>query len=643
MNLVLTFCWREWRAQRAVLIAYTLMGIAALCLVFLLMPDHWWHDGCGAFVLSWFAAVGAIGVAAFVAPALVRSEYGTKHDHFVRRLPGALLPSFGGKLLFLVLATAAMPLLCLLAGEGFLLAIDRTWEDLFLWEHNGAVTFTWPWPALIVAAAALLGPWVWAIGTWLPGGRMAVGGTILFVLLLGFGVAAVLRHSPNIHQGIAWQWWLWGVPVLGLTVAAVSWAKGRRGGGPLRSARCGVAVAACGLVPPSAWVGGCAWDYHHPDPQQLAALHTYGLSPDGRYAIVRGAARESYLSVPFRVDLDTGVALQLGGAANGVSAEVARPSLLGMYGEAARFWRWYDYSMWGDKVVQHRVLDFTTLQWTEVEFDPHTSKTVLPADLLAKVTADARLGTRLRAPDGVRVWFDRSELCFEGAAGVVERERWHGALPTTMRPCGHGFEMFGGRSGLFDLTARRFVANEKLEDEWLVRGTLLYRARATPAAWLRVDPGSADAKPAGLHLTQILGLFDDDHLLCRKEGRQFFLWRVADGATVELTAPGGLPNRAHVQATAPFHTTWSLLPRDPRGRIWLWMNDLVARSSSILWLDAASRQIALAPPPFRDVKTQLRLLRWLDAGSVLVQDEAAASIVRIDVDTGERTVLFPRR
>ena len=174
MNLVLTYCWREWRAQRGMLAAFTAMGLAALAIVFLVLPEHWWHeDGRCALALSWFVLLGAVGVIAFAAPTLVRGEYGQKGDQFVKRLPGALLPSFGGKLLFLALASAALPLLCLLAGQGFLLAIDRGWPDLYRWNFAGDVELVWPWAVPLLGYAALLTTWVWALGCWLPNGRMA--------------------------------------------------------------------------------------------------------------------------------------------------------------------------------------------------------------------------------------------------------------------------------------------------------------------------------------------------------------------------------------------------------------------------------------------------------------------------------------
>ncbi|HEX6811035.1 MAG TPA: hypothetical protein VF384_05360, partial [Planctomycetota bacterium] len=94
MQLVLHHCGKEWRAQRGMLVAYSLLVFVSLCLGLLLVPEQWWHEvGKRALSLSWFVAAGVIGVCAFAAPSLVRAEFGAKEDQFVRRLPGALGPS----------------------------------------------------------------------------------------------------------------------------------------------------------------------------------------------------------------------------------------------------------------------------------------------------------------------------------------------------------------------------------------------------------------------------------------------------------------------------------------------------------------------------------------------------------------------
>ncbi len=91
MNLVLGHCWKEWRAQHGLLVAYSLLLCVGLCLGFSLAPAHSWLDAnFGGNALSVFVAAGMIGVVTLIAPHLVRAEFATKDDQFVARLPGAL-------------------------------------------------------------------------------------------------------------------------------------------------------------------------------------------------------------------------------------------------------------------------------------------------------------------------------------------------------------------------------------------------------------------------------------------------------------------------------------------------------------------------------------------------------------------------
>lgn len=642
MNLALAYCWKEWRAQRGVLVAFTAMGIASLCLLFLLLPQHWWlEDGRRALALSWFVAIGVIGVVGFVAPALVRNEFGSKDDQFVRRLPGALWPSFLGKLLFLLLVALGLPLSCLLAGEGFLLAIGQDWHDLFAWEHSGAVWLRWPWPAPLLGYAALLVTWVWAIGTWLPGGRMALGGTILLLLLFGLGILALLNQSPGIAQGIAWPMWLWWIPALGAVTAGVSWTQGRRGGGPRRSARYGLLTLALGCLPPAAWFAERTWDYHHPDLQRLVELDVQGMTPDFRFVLARGNAHESYTPVPIRMDLQDGRADQLAGIATWFGRGLLDTWPVGH--ALARYWRCYDYALASERVWRERVLDLATLRWTTVAFDPKTSHLEVPAELRLAVVAEARATTVLRAPGETRVWFDGTDLCFQAPDGGVERQAWPGPTPRSAMARGHGLAVYSGNQRqLYDLHRRTPVTIEKWQHGLFVRGTAVFvREGGRQNEWWH-QRGEAPAEPfpilKGLH---VLGLFDDDHLLAASyvSGKRdrLLLVHVADATTTELALPAGLPTGSSVHAVAPLHESGSLLARDPTGCIWLAMS--TRTGTTFLRLDAKSRAITVAFA-LATHRLSSQLLGWPDAATVLVRH--GATIVRIDVRTGAATTLFPR-
>ena len=640
MNLVLTWCGKEWRAQRPVLLGYTVLVFACLCLGLSLAPKRaWFGEGFGVHALSWFVTAGILGVVAFVAPALVRAEQNGKDDQFVRRLPGALWPAFGGKLLFLVLATLALPLLGLAVGELFLLAWGQDWYGL-VWETPTGVQVQWPAEVVGAAGALLLVPWIWAVGTWLPSGRMALGGTALLALLLGVCVTAVVRQYPKIEAGIAWQWLLWLVPVLGLAVAAISWSLGRRGGGALRSARLGLAGAACGVVPPSLWLADNAAAYRHPDPQRLVTLEVQGISPDARFVLARGAEHAEWYGANFRIDLQTGTAEQVASFDRAFTGELLRPDFWAFHG-TSRFWRGY-----GEQGRDPWVLDLRSGATTRIGYDPKSNVPVLPAALRTQVLDERRLRTPLRAPGGQRVWLEQTTLCYEEADGSVTRQEVPELADALLMPRGHGIALLGGRNRMFDLTQRRLRPEVMARGSgYLVRGAFVFSSeREKWLQWSQRDPGGEPQLLTQLNPCSVFGLFDDDHLLVasrllgRDHSGRLFLYRPADRSVTELALPADLPAGCTLDEGAPAYERSSLLPRDPGGGIWV-----VARRSTdltFLRIDAATRNVTRAQACGTDEASHLQLLAWPDGRSVIVRQ--GAKILRVDWRSGERSVLFPR-
>ncbi|MCC7065702.1 MAG: hypothetical protein IT456_23045 [Planctomycetes bacterium] len=641
MNLVLPFLWKEWRAQRSTLISYTLLIFTCLCLGLSLAPTHsWFEEGFGAHALSWFVLAGIFGVVAFVAPALVRAEFGAKDDQFVRRLPGVLWPAFGGKLLFLVLATITLPLLGLLVGELFVTARGQNWDGLVGWEWDGSTQVRWPAEVVFAGAALLLVPWIWALGTWLPGGRMAVGATALFVLLVGVCVTAVVRQSPKIENGIDWHVWLWAVAPLGLVTAGVSWGLGRRGGGPLRSARFGLCAAAVGLLPPSLWFADRAWDYHHPDPQQLAKLDVRGLSCDGRYVLAGGAAHEDFCLAWFRIDLQNGHVEQIAGIARGFGTELVRPYVWSM---SMRGSYWRTYGEWG---VDQNVLDLGTGTWTPIAYDRTKHVPVLPAELRERVLAERRERTLLRGPDGLRVWCEGTTMSFEEADGSVTRQEVPELKDASLWPAGHGVLGLGGKKRLFDFSQRQLRKEPvSLSSTFLVRGTLLWNADTKHwRKWTQCDPGAEPQPCDALDQCRVFGLFDDDHLLVGTWpnkwgiGGKLFLYRPADRSMTILPLPACVPGFSGLEEASPLFQRGSLLARDPTGGVWLTASNATRRE--FLRIDSATRSIEHRFGSGNDEHDAYQLLAFPDAHSVLVRQ--GARILRLDATRGTPTVLFPR-
>lgn len=642
MNLVLTYCWREWRAQRALLGAFVGLGLAALCLAFTLAPDSFWREQCQrAFALTWFVVLGGGSVIAFAAPQLVRSEFGSNGDQFVRRMPGALRASFGGKLLFLTLSAVALPLLGLVVGQVFLALRGLGPAQVFLHDYAGEVFFDWPWPVVWLGYGALLIPWVWAIGTWLPNGRMALGGTILFVLLLGLAVVPVLLQCPGLEKSLAYGRWCAVVPLLGVAVAAVSWIRGRLGGGAARSARCGLLATACALVVPGGWLANAAYDYHHPDPQHFGNFETYVLTPDLQFALVRGSSHVEHLALaPFRIDLRDGSTRQIGNTDVWLGPEWWQPSAAG-HG-FSRYCASLE-TLSSDGSSRYRVFDLVAGEW--VLEDEGKDEQGLRGKKLAALPGSLaqRRATTLRAPGDVPVWFEGRDLCFQVSADRIERMAWQGKLPPGIRIRGHGFQCFG-EQGWFDLTTRSLRPSLPNHDVWfLVRGVELGRLTVglSGSRWVRRDPGSTEFVPVPeLHGCRLLGLFDDDHVLATREvdrQTQLVTWSVTSGQLSEVALP--FPIRMSIGVLAPLHLESSLLPRDPAGKLWFATPKPPQHHHPLLLrFDPTTRMWERLPIPTDD--PGFRLLAWPDANSALVQQHDG--IDRVDLTTGARTRLFPR-
>lgn len=630
MNAVLAFCWSEWRSQRALLLGYCALVFPSLMLGFAMLGDTFWHQEGGAHALGWFVAAGAIGVVAFAAPQLVRGEFATGSDRFVRRLPGALAPSFLGKLLFLLLALVALPLLGLAIGEVYLVAMGRSWAELFTVWPDASVHVRWPEAAVYGAFALLLVPWVWALGTWLPQGRMALGGAILFALCVGLAAWATVRGCPNLGETLRWRGWLWWLSPLGLAVAAASWIRGRRGGGAPRSAAVGACVAAVGLAPPAVWLGGLVHDYHAPDLQRLERIDVLGLSPDARSLLVRGAADENWYGVPIRIDLASGGAEQLADLWTWCGPEVQRPYLQSAL-PRQRYWRLVDTD---DDV--NELFDLDTGERVTVEFDRVRNEPVLRSPWRERVGEDRCAHSPFRLPGRRCAWFAGMQLCVELEGGAVTTLDWpEEHRMAGLRPAGHGIVCYGNNTvALFDLAAQRFVQPSHARDPrgayWCSRG--IWFGSNTPfSSWQRRDPstGAWSTVPT-LDKTSILTMLDDDTLLCsrrtKKEPARLFAFDVPTGTTVEIALPDDARSAGG----------WSALEsRDESGFVWL--------QSSYLGVDETILAIAIDPGT-RTAHTRLRGSYRIVAfppGAVLALEQHRR-IVRIDLATGERTVLFPR-
>ena len=632
MNLALAWFGKEWRGQWRLLGAYVLLVVASVALVCWLLPaEYWQRAGGGAQALAWFFALGVVGALLFAAPQLVRGEFAPKDDQFVRRLPGALAPAWAGKLLFLLLASLLLPLLTLLCGEAALWAMGRSWGDLFGFApHDPEVWTVWPFAGVAAAAALLLAPWIAAVGTWLPGGRMAVGGLFLLLLLLTIVVVMTLQTCPGLEKTVAWEPWLWALWPAGALLFAVSW-RGRRGGSAGRSAVFGGATLAALIAGPGGWLAQQTWCYRNPDPQRLVDLRAHGVTTDGRFALVAGTGNAEWQAHPqFRIDLATGAAAQMCPVWDWLApASLTRWSpLLG----GLRWWRRYGD---GDR---SQILDLSNGTWTDVARRTDSSELVLTGALRTAIEADVRGRAPYSLPGGRRAWRDGESLAIERPDGGVELRPWPPQLGRVLALSrGHGIVAFPNAHVpvLYDLARDRAVdAPKGVSDAWLVGSEWLVRDAAN--GWSRLDPDTGVLEPR-FRGGWCHGLLDDDRLVFtrirgRKGPQEMFTFRPADCRVEAIELPPDL----HLQSRHFSPTIGAEV--DARGRRWFAASALSAPS---FW-PGASLHVALDPTTLRAEAVPVEPGQaFAFVGEFVLTIEDGRRIVRTDWTTGARQVLYP--
>jgi len=254
----------------------------------------------------------------------------------------------------------------------------------------------------------------------------------------------------------------------------------------------------------------------------------------------------------------------------------------------------------------------------------------------------------LRAPGNRRVWLFDDQLCAEEPDGSVSQRPWsppsNRSFVMLPRPAGHGFAVHAEVVSHFDL--RGVEIEPSKNGRWLtafcVRDRWVFVPRPKSlGGWHQLEPDGSAFVCEALRGAQVLGLFDDDTLLCavlapKRVGARLFLYRPADQRLEELAMPAGMTFR-WICAEDPMRT-WggSLLARDPGGRVWLRCQ--THKKHVFACVDATTHRVTMCPwiEPW-----VFKLLGWPDEDSALVQQDT--EVQRIDLATGARTVLFPRK
>jgi hypothetical protein len=622
VNVVLAWTWKEWRSQRALLGGYLALVLLCSMLGFSLLQREWWErDNNRGLVLGWFVAAGAIGVLAFAAPQLLRGELvGSKGDQFLRRLPGALGPAFAAKVLFLLLATATLPVLGLAAGELFFAATGRSWDDLWQAARPGTEPrIAWPVTFVGGTAALAFAPWVLVLATWMPGARMAVGATAVLAFALAAAGWCAVSGCPGLDAALPYWPWVGYSVALALVVGWLGFVRGRRGGGPLRSAKLGALAFGIGLLPPTGWLWSWIDFYHHPL-STVGRLNVYGLTPDRSFALATVAGHQNWWGQAVRVDLTSGTAQELGGDifrladANGLSCVGCT-----------------DHRYWCIGTGEHRGF-----------FDLLTGERLAaaPSDLGDALRAE----TVFRAPDGRRAWMFERRLHIEGADRHEQSFDWPPRSTYTVRDVGHGIEAIGDRFVWFDLarqqpvalppnTQRAFACNGL----WLVEGQR--------SAWGAFDPATrALEELPELQGASMLCLLDDEWILINRSGRgrcrDLAAYRPANRTITPIELP------VNVQEAA---TMFEREIRRIGDRVLVRSRDIQlpseqpARRESWWFVDPATLRCTefFARTATDGALPELDFVD-LDGDRALFAVEDQRRLVRIDLATRATTVLFPR-
>lgn len=624
MSLALVWFQKEVRSQCSMLLAYLGITFAAIAGMFLMRSGHFEAQGGAEQVVAIFVVAALLGVVVFAAPQAVRGELVGTRDQFLQRLPGALAPAFVGKLAFLVAAAVALPLLGWLVGVLYVGALGHS--TVALVDIPGQFTNGNTLVAGVVALLELV-PWVFALTFWMPGARMALGATVVLIVAISLAVYGVLQSSPGLADTLPWQTWAWWLVPLSVAVAWVSGVPGRRGGDHRRSARCGAATLIVGLMPPMAWLGTQVHAFHFPDLAEPRLLHVQGLSPDLRFAVGCAAANPRWSTVPVRIDLAQGTIEQVGG----VHAGFAGPGLSRMDEGRRELFALWDRD-------ECALLDLGTGERHAVGLD-HARVPQIPAHLVARMRADARRTAPYLVPGNGRAWIAAGTLFVEDRDGAVSEQPWAAVGPSA---AGDGIVVArrGEQRRLFDLRQRAFVGPAGFSGNAFSVGGVWFLRSTHPGSgpWQRLEGDGALTPTALSPSARWLAVLDDrSALIVRSTGVEppgLFRYRTDTDALETVTLP--------TACREPATTLWSAQAwasarlDDPARRVWL--TCVRSRRPTVLSLlafhpaDGTCREVA---------QGDLRVLALDGADHALVL-EAQRRIVRLDLRSGEGTVLFPR-
>jgi hypothetical protein len=660
MKLLATAVWKEWRDQRVGVIAFGLMVPTLFALAFLFVPGKW----ASAPLVPTVAAFGGFAIAALAIGAdLVPGELRRNRLAFVARLPIDLRGLFVAKLLFFVAALgafAAWTYLCATTASATLRhgpwfpAID--WSAWFPRDSFNVSKGNEPWGWIALACAT----WIFAVSCWLPRGTLAFPAALasLAAWLSPIVGAFWLHRGMQFHAGelnlvAAW------LAFAGLLVAALSFTKGLRHGGPWRSRLTWCAGSAFGaFVPLYGWAELRVVEFCHVDPSAASfRMAPVALGTNGRYAFVTGyhdldqshGVPEWSAAHALVVDLEQGTWREAGEPGQHFECEVAsgmnpwptrlNPSAAVLLVEESSGWREPRHEDLVGGLDATTAQPLTAEQWKPLLVRPGVLRTGLAN----------RAHSFLLMPDGRRCWSTGKDLYTDDVDG---RERKLPGAATNhywFRPIGLGFS---GETSVYDCTRERVIhpPPQIMNVEYVRAGKWLVHAvtsKNLPSGLMLWDPDSDTLSPLlGVdsslvrvdhhtdHREYVIAMVPDGRLLVVSSGGSLLLVDPESGARSELKAP------AEFATKCCFGWSRGFLPS---GELVLTLNMLWTSGSRpgralFARLDWHHDQIAFAGP-FEDVSGDL--LGCPDRDTLVVVDDSRR-IVRAHFDGRPTETLFPR-
>ncbi|MHC5062375.1 MAG: hypothetical protein ACYTG5_00180 [Planctomycetota bacterium] len=617
MTMMRVYLWKEWQVFRPTLIALSLMALL-VCPALLLMPVDWIPgDYVGKVTVC---AMLAISVT--IGAELLPYERSGKRMEFLGRLPAGEGMAFRAKLLFLMLSLIGFTLLCYLIAQASTLVLKPGFSSPMEQTH-----------LVIVAAGIITSLWAFAISSWISRATLVLP---ILALFLAFGIKPLMSSDLiQIWNGIGlWHLMLYLLLMTGGAVM-LGWVcyLHRLGKARGRKLKPGLLAGAFMVLP---W-GLASWEAESwvtPRPYSDGfRIKNALVGPDNKHAFLTTRTEKA----PHRgliVDLEDGSWRVVGEPESWFNA----PGML------------EDGGSFTETTGEHEYVTLAGRSSDITLFDGRSTKPFdfgRPAELYARNEDRLRRSKERTSPiallDGRKAWIMNRALETLDANDRVEHLGWSffskGRAGTLK---GLGIRIFnGGLSSMIDLVREKVYPLQSsnsqiklvLQEGWL-------RYDLDDRIWLLEDPETGETRPApGLQLReQVVQVLPDQRILTFL-GNQIYALDLSNGEREELQHPEGnqgirlhqISARANIASRKPGALSTPVL----RFNYWDRKQNPQLHVAGIAALNSSCTGFRmLIEGYFQPIS--------FPSDNIMLAVTDRKRIERINLDTGEREILFPR-